>query len=60
MIGFMTGGLIPAFGAVAEEFDVSLDTAVYTVSAQVSYKKPFTSCLLRSIELSNTLVRSYY
>lgn len=31
----MTGGLIPAFGAVAEEFDVSLNTAVYTVSAQV-------------------------
>ena len=36
MIGFMTGGLIPAFGAVAEEFNISLNTATYTVSIQVS------------------------
>ncbi|KEF58458.1 uncharacterized protein A1O9_06384 [Exophiala aquamarina CBS 119918] len=37
MIGFMTGGLIPAFGALAEEFDVSLNAAVYTTSTQILF-----------------------
>ena len=37
MIGFMTGGLIPAFGAISTEFNVSLNTAVYAVSIQILF-----------------------
>ena len=35
MIGFVAGGPIPAFGAFAKDFDVSLDAAAYIVSIQV-------------------------
>ncbi|KAH8892862.1 putative MFS transporter [Thozetella sp. PMI_491] len=35
MVGFMTGGPISAFGAFADEFDVSIDAAAYTVSVPI-------------------------
>ncbi len=36
MIGFMAGGIIPAFQEMAADLHVSLDTTSYTVSIQVN------------------------